>query len=429
MRLLAPLPLFLASILLGQSTAQSSFDSIAKRQVLQSLSKTLEERAFVPGADFKKVEELFDKEQPKIDQARNEDEFKDVVNGVLRQLGYSHVVMYSPKMLEQRRSQVTVGIGVVVSLEKDELLVHRVFSNTPAEESELKAGDRILLVDGFAPRSVSALSGNEGDELKLKVRTYEGNTREITLKRRAFNTSRPETLTWVDPKTAVLTVPTFDLSYNRKRVEDLMGQANTASSLILDLRGNPGGVVMNMTHLLGSMIPNSQPIGTMLSRRIVREYTDATKASPNDLAAVAKWTKEKIRPTKTTVPLFGGQITVLLNRTSGSASEMAAAALRETRGATIVGEKSAGQVLISVLGKLSQGFELQYPVTDYITVKGQRLEGVGVRPDVEAADPLVSRPDIYDDPLQKAIALSHRYQLKAERLGKSDLLERKEPIR
>ena len=147
----------------------------------------------------------------------------------------------------------------------------------------------------------------------------------------------------------------------------------------------------------------------------MRDYVDETKNDPKDLKAVAEWSDVKVKPAKLEIPIYSGQITVLINRGSGSASEMAASALRETRDAYIIGEKSAGQVLVSVLGKVARGFEIQYPITDYITIKGKRLEGSGVQPDLEALDPKFFRPEVMDDPLQKAIAISHRFQLRQER--------------
>ena len=104
-----------------------------------------------------------------------------------------------------------------------------------------------------------------------------------------------------------------------------------------------------------------------------------------------------------------------MNKYSGSAAEMAAAALKETVDATVIGEKSAGQVIVSILGTLPHGFQIQYPITDYITIGGRRLEGTGLLPDIMATDPKVLRPDVKDEPMEKAVALSHWWQHVGER--------------
>ena len=74
-----------------------------------------------------------------------------------------------------------------------------------------------------------------------------------------------------------------------------------------------------------------------------------------------------------------------MNGATGSASEMAASALKTHVNALLIGEKTAGAVLPSMMMPLrdGRGFWVQYPVTDYVSINGQRLEGSGVSPDVE----------------------------------------------
>ena len=76
-----------------------------------------------------------------------------------------------------------------------------------------------------------------------------------------------------------------------------------------------------------------------------------------------------------------GKMAVLINRGSASASEIAAAALNECVGAPLIGQKSAGAVLASVYGSLPSGFSVQYPIDDYVTIKGVRLEKSPREPD------------------------------------------------
>ena len=96
---------------------------------------------------------------------------------------------------------------------------------------------------------------------------------------------------------------------------------------------------------------------------------------------------------------------MLINGVSGSASEIVAAGLRDTIGATVVGSKSAGAVLVSQYVPASNGFMLQYPLSDYVTIKGVRLEGAGVIPDVLASDPKLRTPNAPDDVVKKAVEL------------------------
>ena len=110
------------------------------------------------------------------------------------------------------------------------------------------------------------------------------------------------------------------------------------------------------------------------------------------------------------MPVYTGRVAVLVNRFSGSASEIAAAALHDLVGAEVVGTKSAGAVLVSVIGDATNGFTLQYPIMDYVTVKGLRIEGNGVAPTVTVEDAKFRLPKDPDPVVEKAVA-----QLKAGR--------------
>jgi carboxyl-terminal processing protease len=377
----------------------------AKHDIVDGIVDTLEHDAYVPGVDFNKVSDLLAAQKPDIDKAITNDDFKDAVNAALRKLGISHDVLYTPDMLAQRRSQTSIGIGVQVSLKDHQLNISRVLPNTPAADAGLMPGDAVVAVNGVPPEMLTSMSGPEGEQVTITVLTFEGKTRIITLTRRRFSTSLPATLDWPDHRTAVLTIPTFDMSYDRDHVEELVRQATAGDYLIIDLRNNPGGVVGNLTHMLGLFIPSDKPIGTFITKRMVNQFVTETKGDPNNLAAIASWSKQKMRPTHNKI-LYTGHVVVLIDHFSGSAAEMAAIALKEVDGATVIGERSAGKVLISILGDLPHGFEIQYPIMDYITVGGKRLEGAGVTPDISVKDPKVIRRDVLDEPLQTAIGLA-----------------------
>ncbi|MBI1757580.1 MAG: PDZ domain-containing protein [Fimbriimonas ginsengisoli] len=392
-------------------------DADTKREVLKGVVKIVESNAFVPGVDFSKVQTYLDAEQTKLDNATTEDGFRDAVNEALHKFGLSHIVMFSPRMVRQRRENSAVGIGILVQLDKEGLIIQRVMAGTPAAEAGLEPGDVIIEVNGKKPESLVSIMGVEGEPVKIKVRRFSGKAEDFTLRRRKFSTVRPEKLTWVDKETAVLSVYTFDLTYNRGRIESLMEEAGKAKNLVLDLRNNPGGAVINMSHLLGLFLPPDKPIGTFISKRLVTRYVEEQKGKPDDLAKIAEWSSQKVRPYRGKVGAFSGRVAVLINSFSGSAAEIAAQALREELDAPVIGEKSAGMVLVSMIAPLPHDFQIQYPVTDYVSAQGVRLEGKGVVPDLQAQDARVQRSDLADIPLEKAVALLHRYQTEHEGLG------------
>ena len=163
-----------------------------------------------------------------------------------------------------------------------------------------------------------------------------------------------------------------------------------------------------MTHLLSLLLPTNTPIGTFVTRRTVERFVEDTKGDPNDVVSIAKWSEAKLKTTKPAVAPFAGKIAVLVNEGSGSASEIAAAALKEAAKAPLVGHPSAGAVLASIMVPLPEGFMLQYPITDYVTLGGLRLEGNGIKPDELVDTPRFNEKDLAVDKALEVLRKSGR---------------------
>ncbi|CAN5466989.1 hypothetical protein BH11ARM1_BH11ARM1_11760 [soil metagenome] len=399
----------LLSVVVGLSMAQTVDNKPeVKKAVLDKVSSYLTKFAFVPGIDFNKWPDFLKENQEKIDAANTDDDFQRAVNTALSEFGASHIVMTTPRQSEQRRTGATVGIGISSQVTPDGLLIVRTVKGAPADLAGIVSGDTVIEVDGEKVDGIKGIPGAEGSTVKIKVKRGDGTTKEFTLVRKKFSTVRPEELEWLNPDTAKLDIYTFDLSYDAENVEKLMKEAAKAKTLIVDLRDNGGGAVSNLQHMLGLLMNPEQPIGTFISRRTVDEYVDATKGDPKNLQAVANWaaTMGKVRPARSkTMAPYHGNLIVFTNGLSGSASEIAAAALQENANAKIIGTKSAGAVLVSVIQPAADNFMLQFPIQDYITIRGKRLEGNGVVPDIEAKDPLVRLATSKDACVEAALNL------------------------
>ena len=187
----------------------------------------------------------------------------------------------------------------------------------------------------------------------------------------------------------------FSGNFNRTQVRGFVEQAKKAKSLILDLRSNGGGSADNMGYLLGLLMPPKTEYGVFVSRSLANRYKEANPEGPMTAEAIAKWspvTSRLLTRPRDFEP-FTGKIIVLINRGSGSASEITAASLREQRGAVLVGTRSAGAVLASVFARIPGGFRLQYPVSDYVTSKGIRLEGKPTEPDIAITAAVTAEKD------------------------------------
>jgi carboxyl-terminal processing protease len=392
-----------------RARAQSLTDE-QKQGVLEGIERTLRERAFVPGidlaGDWKKHAEKY---RAELSSASSTGSFAQAVNRALREFGISHIRLMTPTQAENRRRGTRVGLGVVVESKDDGLVINEVVPRSPAERAGLKAGDVITSVDGKAPRSATDLRGEENRAVELKVRGEGGAERDVTVQREAFSTVRPDTLEWPEPDIAVLRIRSFLTGYDRANIEKLLAESRKARALIIDLRSNGGGATLNLRHLLSELLPAGSVIGTFVSRRAVDAYVAAGLGDGKDPYPIATWWERKFRTVaprnakelpRPVLPVAGQKVAVLINRGSGSASEICAAALREHLGAILVGTPTAGAVLQSTSARLERGFSLQYPADDYITFRGRRLEANPLQPDVVVP---VVRGEREDKALARAI--------------------------
>jgi len=203
------------------------------------------------------------------------------------------------------------------------------------------------------------------------------------------------TLTW-QGDVAILTVNTM---MGLDTIEEIdaayVAIANRgANGLVIDLRENGGGafaVRPLVAHLLNEAVDG----GSFVSQR----WNAAHNRAPNlaELKAVAPWegwsirafwadvqdaaiTRFSIAPVE---PFFAGPVYVLTSKTTASAAELATDVLQSSGRALVIGENTAGQMLSQKIFDVPGGFHLSLPVADYYSIRNGRIEGVGVKPDIE----------------------------------------------
>jgi carboxyl-terminal processing protease len=362
-----------------------------KTKTLESLQRTVVQRAFVPGIDFSKWPEHLAKQQSKLDAASDPNSFATSVNSALRDFGISHIRMLTPTAARSRATGQQIGYGIATAPDPRGLAISQVVPDSPAAKLLIEPGDIITAVEGMDnPKSLTVPlpDGTERDTCVMTIlRPSTGKTRWCMLLKKAFSTDRSPELSWPAPDVAMIKLYSFTRGYDRKAIEDMMRKASKARAFILDLRNNGGGLVANLQHLLGLLTPDGTPTGTSVNRMMADRFKTEASGDSNDMVAVAKWNGPSMKTRKGNVEPFAGPIAVLINGRSGSASEITAAVLREKRNAILVGRKSAGAVLVSTFMRVDGGFEVQIPISDYVTPGGMRLEKNGLVPDVDAADP------------------------------------------
>jgi carboxyl-terminal processing protease len=406
---------FVATMAMAQSPSSPEISASTKADVESNISQILQQKAYVPSVDFSKWPTFLSEEQPKLDAAKTEEEFTRDINEAFSKFSASHIYLASPRSTEARRNQKMVGIGIAPLVADDgTVTIMRLVPAAPAEMAGLVPGDVITEVDGKPAQGTKGFMGDEGSQLTLTVKHQNGKIEDVTITRASFSTVRPEELTEVNKTTAKLTIYTFDWSYDRDRVDDLMRKARVYKNLILDLRDNGGGAVVNLQHLLGFFISPDQSIGTFVKKDLVNSYVLDTGGKPSDVVKIAAWSRgdnrwenAQIKPLHDDQEsMYRGHVVVLINKYSGSASEIAAAALHDLDKAQLVGQPSAGKVLVSLIQSAGHDFDLEFPTMDYVTVKGLRIEGTGLTPNlaVQPVPPKFNAPDTVVEKAEELLA-------------------------
>jgi carboxyl-terminal processing protease len=140
----------------------------------------------------------------------------------------------------------------------------------------------------------------------------------------------------------------------------------SADALVLDLRGNPGGLSGMINGIAGHLVDSSYTLGTLHMRGLTLQL----KANPQRVSPEAK----RVEP-------FSGPVVVLIDPLSASATEFFTAGLQGLGRVHVIGETSAGASVPALMGRLPNGDVMLHAIADHTDSKGRRIEGVGVVPD------------------------------------------------
>lgn len=280
------------------------------------------------------------------------------------------------------------GVGMSVNEVPRGLRVATVFEDSPAERGGIRAGDIVTEVDGRsiagkgADLAVAEIKGEAGTQVKVTVlRPSTGKVREVELTREQLAVPAVEgSLREVAGKqVAYVRLLSFSSGAHaelREEVERLDEEG--AEALVLDLRGNGGGLLEEAV-LTSSVFVED---GVIVS-------TEGRTEPRNTYEAVGDSVPE--RP-----------MVVLINGDTASASEILTAALSDAGLATIVGEKSYGKGSFQEVIELQNGGALDLTVGEYLTRDGNSINGIGIKPDLRAPDRPATRPD---EGLRRALTL------------------------
>jgi carboxyl-terminal processing protease len=335
--------------------------------------------------------------RPLAADAHDEAELYAVLRRMLGRLHDPHTRVYSPGDGTDWRVQHYVSVGLSVRELGGALVVADVERDSEAARAGLRAGDELLNVEGepasalFARRLTEGSAG-EGRAARLQAvsRLFDGpagSTVALDFRRAGESRVREADLR----RESRTRVPTFDakreggarlVRFNIFTPEvaamfarSLRTELKGARALVIDLRDNGGGEADAMADVASALLPAGLSLGRFTDR------SGEVRLEPFTRAALYSSAEELER--------FRGPVVVLTNARTASAAEVFAAAMRERGRALVVGEQTCGCVLgIRRRHVLPDGGVLDISEMDYRTAAGSRLEGAGVRPDMEIAPTL-----------------------------------------
>lgn len=172
------------------------------------------------------------------------------------------------------------------------------------------------------------------------------------------------------------------------QLERAVDSVRTCRGIVVDLRGNPGGLGVMVMGFGGYFVDTTRSLGTMRSRQVTLRFVINPRLS---------------RPDGRTVPTFSGPLAILVDPLSASTSEIFAAGMQRIGRARVFGEPSARAALPALTERLPSGDVFVHAVADFTDPDGRRVEGAGVVPDeivpLTVADLLAGK----DAPLEAAV--------------------------
>ncbi|MDX1991537.1 MAG: S41 family peptidase [bacterium] len=302
------------------------------------------------------------------------------------------------------------GIGVVISLIEDteEVEIVNVLPGTPAEEAGLQEGDIFVAVNGEEVAELNTL------ELAILVRGPVGTTVDITVRRGEelvdFTIERARiqivevTSELLDGSIGYVSLANFSVNA-RQQMFDAIQQlkADGMTGLIIDLRGNPGGLLTAATEVTGLLLED----GVILNEEFGSGETRIFKIENGVVNQIFDDGRVELYSENAGYADPGVPVVVLVDERSASASELVAGAWQDQGVATIMGVTTFGKGTVQVQNTLVNGGGLRLTIARWLTPNGDWITDIGVTPDIVVEMPEVAEgetlPDDVDPQLDAAL--------------------------
>ena len=296
------------------------------------------------------------------------------IDGVLEDLD-PYTVFWNAQEVEDARIKNTgaySGIGASIKSDREVLTVMRVFKGGPADVAGIKPGDEIIKIDNLFVKESGAqagtlLKGEVGSDVNLII-SRQNKTLPFTLKRGKVGLKSVPYYAMHNNNVGYIAVERFvnkTAFETQTALEALTLQG--ATSIIIDLRGNPGGLLQEAINMVGLFVPKGTVVTS--TRSHIKKYNKTYRTTNNPIAL--------------NIPLV-----ILIDGRSASASEIVSGALQDLDRAVIIGSRSFGKGLVQRPLPLSYGTQLKVTISRYYTPSGRCIQALDYWNRDENGDPI-----------------------------------------
>ena len=295
------------------------------------------------------------------------DDAKIAIDTMIASLNEPYTRFMTKDDFEDLTSSITskiYGIGVNIYSNSGKIEIFNVMPGTPADFAQLKQGDIITAVDGkdIAGMNISDVAsivrGPENSIVELTIlRDGKKLTKKIKRKEIKIKTVKSSVL---DNHIGYIKIISFMSGTTPNEFIDALNNTKNTDSLIIDLRGNTGGLLDNAVFIADRFINQ----GTIVDIIYRNGYKKTIKAKDEHMA-------------------LDKPIVVLVNGASASASEILSGALKDSHRATLVGRKTFGKGLVQKVVPLPNQTGLNVTIARYLTPNGTDINKLGIKPDIE----------------------------------------------
>ncbi|MGO4912397.1 S41 family peptidase [Leeuwenhoekiella sp. W20_SRS_FM14] len=252
------------------------------------------------------------------------------------------------------------GIGASVISKDKKIIILEAYKDYPADKAGLRAGDELIKIGDITIADFNAdagdlLQGAPGTSIPISFKR-QGTLKQTTLKREEIDIKAVPFYTLIDGSIGYVVLSKFNKKASSETADAIKQlKSEGATSIILDLRGNPGGLLTEAINVSNLFIPKAKIITT--TKSVIEKYNQEYR-TPND-------------PLDVEIP-----VAVLINGRSASASEIVSGSLQDYDRGVIVGARSFGKGLVQRPKELTYGTQLKVTISRYYTPSGRCIQAL-----------------------------------------------------